>query len=432
MKTLATPGADATPLAAASTRLWLARAVAWSLLMGGWLALGSLGRLHLPQVAGGLAPLALWLLTIGLALSWSGTGRVIRSATALRCTLLVAAAASAGALLSLARWPAAAGGLLLLASLTWAALLLAGSCCVRALRQRQSARPTSPVLPALAGAALAWLWAGDSLASRPSPAMLAAVLLASTLLLAWLLPRSASGLRVCRVGLFDCSFPLLSAPRWHRLQDWPRAAAAFSMLPMMVSLAVMGDWCATLTWLSGGAVTLSLLHLAAMLGPALLLTLRQPRRWSDRSLALATGALLASGGLALGWPGLAGLMVASLLQGMAWSLAWAGSLRGTVAGQAAASAECHRTRTRACAATAATATWRPVVMTAAAMLGLGLAIDQHGPAVLVTVHAALAIAGGLGGFGLLAAARGSTSPDLPLRQVRPPFSSEVEPRSGRA
>jgi hypothetical protein len=395
------PEAMTPPLAAAQARLWLARATAWSLLIGGWLALGSLGQQHLPRLAGGLAPLALWLLAIGLGLSWAGSGRVIGSANALRCLLLAAAATSAAALLGLARGPSAAGGLLL-AALGWSALLLAASCSVRALRQRQPTRPPSPVLPALAGAALAWLWAGDSLALRPSPVALGAVLLAGALLLAGLLPTSMRGLTVCRAGLFDCSLPLLSMSRWQRLQDWPQAAAALSMLPMMVSLAVMSDWCASLTWLRGGAATLTLLHLAAMLGPALVLSLRPPHPWSDRRLALATATLLVAGGLALAKPGLAGLMAASLLQGMAWSLAWAGSLRRTTAGPAAAAPA------GLCNGKLATPAWQSAALTAAAVLALGLAIDHHGPAALAAVQAVLALAGGLGLIGLLAAPRPPT------------------------
>jgi hypothetical protein len=298
--------------------------------------------------------------------------------------------------------------------------LLAASCAVRALRQRQRRRPPSPVLPALAGAALAWVWAGDSLGPRPSPLVLGGALILLALLLAALLPRAMHTLTMCRAGLFDCSLPLLSASRWHRLQDWPQAAAALSMLPMMVSLAVMGDWCASLPWLSGGAAMLTGLHLLAMLGPALLLTLMPPHAGSDRALALATGALLALGGLALAWPGLAGLMVASLLQGMAWSLAWAGGLRPSGAGPATAHAA-HAGQTRhaarsADAGTLAAAAWQPAALTAAAVLALGLAIDHHGPAALVGVHVALALAGALGAFGVLVAPRrptGACSPGGP-------------------
>lgn len=392
--------ATAPPLAAAAVRLWLARALAWTLLMGGWLALGALGQQHLPRLAGGLAPLALWLLAIGLGLSWPGSARLIGSAKALRCTLLGAAAVTAGALLAVAggRWPA---GWLLLATLGWAALLLAASCSVRALRPLQRKPPPSPALPAVAGALLAWAWAGDSLALRASPAILAASILAAALLLAVLLPRALRSLTRCHAGLFDCSPPLLLAPHWHRLQAWPQAAAALSMLPMMLSLAVMADWCANLPGLRGGASLLTALHLAAMLGPALVLTLwasiRPPGRLADQTITLAMGTLLAAGGGALlVWPGLAGLMAASLLQGMAWSLAWAASLRRPGTAPAPASA-------RGTNAAPLAAAWRAAALTAAAVLALGLAIDRHGPAALATVHAVLALAGGLGVLALLVA-----------------------------
>lgn len=450
MKPTAVHAAPAAPLNLAATRLWLARALAWSLLMGGWLALGALGRQHLPQVAGGLMPLALWLLAIGLGLAWAGSGRQTVSAPALRCTLLIAATATAGALLGVADevpGPSAASWLLLAAG-GWAALLLAASWAVRALRQRQRQSPPSPVLPAIAGALLAWAWAGDHAALRPSPVILAAALLAAALGLAALLPRALAGLTACRAGLFDCSLPLLTARRWRHLQDWPQAAAALSMLPMMVSLAQMADWCAALPGLGGGAATLSLLHLAAMLGPALVLamlrTLVPALRWPVRvpvrvpvkrpgqTLALAAGMLLAAGGLALlAWPGLAGLMVASLLHGMAWSLAWAGSLRSTEANPAAAAPPGHA-RKPAGARKSTTAAWWPAALTTTAVLALGLAIDQHGPAALATVHAALALAGGLGVLGLLAAQGPSPEPLCATSLVGPPGSGEVDPRSGRA
>lgn len=440
MKPPAVLAAPAAALSLAASRLWLARALAWSLLMGGWLALGSLGQQHLPRLAGGLAPLALWLLAIGLGLAWAGSGRQTVSASALRCTLLAAATANAGALLGVARGPSAAGWLLLAAG-GWALLLLAASWAVRALRQRQRQVPPSPVLPAITGALLAWAWAGDHLMLRPSPVILAAALLAAALGLAALLPRTLARLTACRAGLFDCSLPLLTARRWRHLQDWPQAAAALSMLPMMVSLAPMADWCAALPGLGGGAATLSLLHLAAMLGPALVLTsvaaamgavvqaLRRPVRvpggQPGQTLALATGTLLAAGGLALlAWPGLAGLMLASLLHGMAWSLAWAGSLHGTGARPTPTASE--HTHHPAGASNAATAAWRPAALTAAAVLALGLAIDQHGPAALAAVHAALALAGGLGLLGLLTAQKPPPRPTCAPRLISPTGNDETD------
>jgi hypothetical protein len=213
--------------------------------------------------------------------------------------------------------------------------------------------------------------------------------------------------------MFDCSPPLLLAPHGHRLQAWPQAAAALSMLPMMLSLAVMADWCANLPGLRGGASLLTALHLAAMLGPALVLTLWAaiwpPGRLADPTVTLATGTLLAAGGGALlVWPGLAGLMAASLLQGMAWSLGWAASLHRP--GTAPAPASAGGTNPAPLAAA-----WRAAALTAAAVLALGLAIDQHGPAALATVHAVLALAGGLGVLALLVA-RWLAAPTTHTRQ----------------
>lgn len=56
-----------------SQRLWAAHVIAWALLLGCWLVLGTLGRRHLPQVAGDQLPVALWLATVGVA--WALTGR---------------------------------------------------------------------------------------------------------------------------------------------------------------------------------------------------------------------------------------------------------------------------------------------------------------------------------------------------------------------
>ena len=72
-----------TPLHHAPQRLWLARAIAWALLLGGWLVLGTLGRQHLPQAAGGQAPVALWLTTVGGALALVGRWRWSAPALAL-------------------------------------------------------------------------------------------------------------------------------------------------------------------------------------------------------------------------------------------------------------------------------------------------------------------------------------------------------------
>jgi hypothetical protein len=92
--------------------------------------------------------------------------------------------------------------------------------------------------------------------------------------------------------------------------------------------------------------------------------------------------LLVLGGLAIGvWPGALGLMAAALAHGAAWSLAWAGSLAQPARQRAEALAP--RGLGRLAAAFG--------MGTATALLGL--AVDAHGPAALVAVHAGIALLG---------------------------------------
>ena len=53
--------------------------------------------------------------------------------------------------------------------------------------------------------------------------------------LAGLLPGSVRALTACRAGLFDCSLPLLSAPRWQRLQLLTRPQ--WELPPLLLSTA---------------------------------------------------------------------------------------------------------------------------------------------------------------------------------------------------
>ena len=112
-------------------RLCLARTVAWALLLGGWLVLGTLGRQQLPQSAGGQLPVALWLATLAGALALAGHWRA--SVLALRSGLLASGLAAALAL----AWPDRSAALLLCAAVAWALLLVAASLVVRGLRRLQ-------------------------------------------------------------------------------------------------------------------------------------------------------------------------------------------------------------------------------------------------------------------------------------------------------
>ena len=91
--------------------LWLARAAAWSLLLGGWLVFGTLGLFWAPRAEWALAPLALWL--PGIALVLRATRRRASTPTAGALLLLASAAATAAGL-----WAAMHGG-------AWPALLAA-------------------------------------------------------------------------------------------------------------------------------------------------------------------------------------------------------------------------------------------------------------------------------------------------------------------
>ena len=414
----------------ASQRLWLARAIAWALLLGGWLVLGTLGRQYLPQVAGGQVPVALWLATAGGAQALVGRWRW--SAPALRSVLLVTGIAAATALALRGRTPAG----VLCAAAAWALLLVAVSLAVRSLRRLQHGLPPAPIGPALAGACLAWAVAGDLGLLRHAVAPVVLALGLAALALAWLLPcpaadatpaststdvaedvgqddacgRRGGGFGGCPAGLFGCALPLLQPGRWRHPVAWPQAAAALTMLPMMASLPAMDDWCGDLRW---PATAGTALHLGVMVLPAALLQgCRIPLQGLQRWVAL----LLALGGAALGWPGLSGLMAASLLHGLAWSVASAATLAPRV-GQPGAAAVVEPDGALHCAGAGAVrptvartalavpagpVMWGAALLTASAVMLLGQAVAQFGPAALVAVHASLAglgLVGGLAGLG---------------------------------
>jgi hypothetical protein len=291
-------------------RLALARTLAWALLFGGWLVLGEAGQRQLPLWAGGLVPLALWLAGLGVLLGLLQGRRV--SIRHLRTVLL-----AAGSVLACIGLMPGRSAPVLLAALAWSLLLVAASLSVQALRRATPSRPPAPLVPATAGALLAW-----SLVSLPGASAWPGVAIAAAALaLALLVPRSAAPVPACRGGLFDCSLPWPDPARWRRVADWPRQAALLAMLPMMATLPAMADWCRSDWGLSPASSTLW--HLAAMLLPALLL-----RRWLARAGEQARGVavtllMVASGGAMWAYPGLAGLMVVTLLQAIAWSLVWA-------------------------------------------------------------------------------------------------------------
>lgn len=366
----------------AASRLATARTLAWALLFGGWIVLGALGRQHLPMWAAGQAPVALWLATLGAALV--GSARRPPTLHALRGMLAAAGLVLAVALAATGR--GGAGVALMGAAVAWGVLLVAVSLAVRSLRLAQPALPPAPLLPAAAGAGLAWLVSGEIAGLHERLDAIALALVVAALAVA-LLPGARAAVRPttgCRAGLFDCSLALPSLSAWRRIGNWPLHAAALAMLPMMAALPAMADWCAaSQAWL--GAATAW--HLAAMVLPALAL-----RAWLQRvqrrRLNGVVAALLLAGGLALpGWPGLSGLMLAAMLHALAWSLAWgAPMLSREVAPRAAA----QPVRVQSMATLGA------ALSMATAVLALGIAIDRFGPQALMAVHAALAVAGGAG------------------------------------
>lgn len=371
--------ADASPrpatAAAAAARLWLARALAWALLVGGWLTLGALGRQSMPHAAGGLVPVTLWLAGIGVGLA-------LVAARPFGLGALRAALIAGGMLVALALAVLGRGGatwVLLLAAVAWAVLLVAASCGVQRLRRLSATRPPAPLVPACTGALLAWALAGDVLHPGAALDLAALAWAASACVLAALLPGGSAPARGCAGALFDCSLPVPPPGSWRRVADWPLHAAALGMLPMMASLTFMVEWCGRQGLGSPSADTA--LHLGAMLVPALCL-----RHWlrgaGVAALRSLVAALMLAGAVALvWWPGLVGLLAASLLHALAWSLAWAGPML----------ARDRLTMTQAQPGGApAAALWRGL-LTAGAVLALGLAIDGAGPAVLAAVHTGLAV-----------------------------------------
>jgi hypothetical protein len=362
-----------------------ARTLAWALWLGGWLVLGELGQHGGARWAGGMLPLAGWLALIGLALRASAGWRLPRAALA--AALLAAAALAAAGLWWTNQALAAAG---------WAVLVVGASRAVRSVRLAGGmpgtpafvSKHASPIVPALAGGLLAWTLAGDLPALREHIGGVAGSLFAAAALLALLLPRTTPPGGGCRAGLFDCALPVAALKRWREPAEWPLPAATLAMLPMMASLPTLADSCGTLGWPPRLATGL---HLAAMLLPGALCAGLLKRATTRRRLQ-AVGLLLLTGGAVM-WasPGTAGLMGGVLLHGVAWSLAWAGALAGP---RTLAPTTCSHAASRTPLLAAALGMALAIVM-------LGLAIEQSGPAALLTTHALLAV---LGAAGLAAAA----------------------------
>jgi hypothetical protein len=349
-------------------RLWLARAVAWSLLFGGWTVLGAVG--HEAARAGALPglPLAVWLASIGLLLALG-----MRRASSMRALTAGLAGAALLAAAALSAVQGAAPAPLLGAAFGWAALLVLASRLVKALRSGLPRGTPAPIGPALAGAAIAWAVCGDPLRAAAQSPLAMGWLLASAALLLALAPRGAPPVTGCAAGLFDCSLPL---PRggWGRAADWPLHAAALAMLPMMAALPEMAERCAA-DGLTARAV--AALHLASMVAPAWLLRHRLGH-WPRARLAGVVAACLGAGGLAISLGEQRGALLAGmLLHGVAWSLAWAGPMLAR--------------ETRARGQMPATRQCVTALATAAVVLLLAGAVATAGTDALRVAHGALAL-----------------------------------------
>ena len=346
-------------------------ALAWALTLAGWLALGTLGRATTPLWFDGLAPLACWLAS-SVVFSAQPARRGERTPDD-HVVTLAAGLVAAAALVWAARSGSAIGAFV--AAAAWAALSRAAWRAARLVPEAASTpRATriawTAIVPAIAGAALAWAIAGDL--DGGMPVAIAARVALFVLTCGVLLP-SLSRPHIDDAGAQGCVATIVASSKASRADSWAVAAARWTMLPMMAAMVVAGDWCA-----SGGvtAHAAMALHFGAMFVPALLATLlggtSRPLRGSAAIATLMTVGVAAS----LAWPGARGWMAMSLLHAAAWSLAWAQALRREAGARAPA-----RATTTPHAAVAA--------LPALAVLALGALLSRFGIAGLVGVHIGL-------------------------------------------
>jgi hypothetical protein len=374
-------------------RLSACRALAWALLLGGWVGLGSIVQ----ALAAGPLPafemIAVWLLALGVCTALIGQWRPQRSG--LQALLLFAAIVAGCAIHSALH----GGGLLSLlpALLAWAVAVALASTAVRTCRLASRSRPGPPVAAAAVGALLAWACVGDITdLNALGPRLICGLLLACGVLVA-LMPRGlpagvggGGGVGVgvgahavtaggCKAGLFDCSLPSWHVSEWRDPQHWPLRLASLAMLPMMCGLPWMVGLCRSdaLT-----PQTVLGVHFAAMFVPALWVSNRPAL---NRAAAPACAALLALGAMLLvAAPGASAWWGLALAHGTAWSVAWSASLdeRGA--------AKCPGT-------TALTG----AVLNALLALALGTAMAVAGLPALGGWHIALGLAGALAGLAMV-------------------------------
>jgi hypothetical protein len=356
-----------------SLRLSLARCAAWALLLSGWVGLGSFAMVLAPNVVGGFALVALWLLLLGAAASvatrdepraW--TRRLALAGCAVLIVTALALAPRGGGLPALG-----------LALAAWAALTALASGVVRSLRQQQPTAPLPPIGAAAAGALCAAVALGDPSDLHALAQRLGLLVALATVLLVLLQPAAAqrSSLRRCRAGLFDCSLPAWPAGSWRDTLQWPTLLAGLAMLPMMATLPLMVAWCRGEAIAPQGIVAV---HLTAMFVPALLLQ-RRLATWSVRRLSAVCACCLVAGGALVLWAdapwNLLGLAAA---HGAAWGLAWAGQLW----------APDRRGR-------AGASPWRAALGYAVLTLAVGVVVTRFGVQGVAGVHVVLGLVAGV-------------------------------------
>jgi hypothetical protein len=344
-------------------RVQLTRSLAWALLLGGWVGMGSLSQGLSSGPLQAISLLALWLLALGAFAAL--IGRLQWSRWLLRGLLM-----GAGLLAARGLFVAMHGGgvvVLLPALLAWALVVALASAAVRACRFAAHTRVPSPVPAAAAGAALAWLCVGDITDLHALVPRLMLGGLVACALLAALLPQSAAAHGGCRAGLFDCSLPNWSRTGWRKPQRLPVLLASLAMLPMMCGLPWMVSLCRSEA-VSPQAVLA--VHFAAMFLPALWIAHRPALA---RRAATACAPLLALGALLLvAAPGASAWWGLALAPGAAWSVAWAAQL-----GESGARTQPHASPLAGAALNALLA------------LALGLAVSFVGLQALSAWHVAL-------------------------------------------
>jgi hypothetical protein len=315
-------------LEARALRLACAVALGWALLLAGWIGLASLSQ----RLASGPWPtfalLAGWVLVLGFLRLALAAGRLpdpvrrrlLPCAAGLAAALLFAALRGSGAL---ALW---------LAMAAWAALVTLASTAIDACGP--GGRPGRAVVPAAAGALLAWLLLGDigDLQSLGARLMVGAPV--AGVLLVVVLPRCAAAVIDARGPIGDCALPAGALAAWRTPRQWPLLLASAAMLPMMCGLPWMVELCREGGLSAQGVLGL---HLLAMFAPALLFTLL--RIEVRRAAPLLCALLLVAGAMAFeGAPAALGGWGLTLAHGAAWSVAWQVRMTAPPAGSGSAPA----------------------------------------------------------------------------------------------